>query len=666
MYREKERLKEIPLFSKLSEAQLEIILEKASFVEYKKGELIYQEGDPPNAFFCIFSGRVLLSAKDRFGQEQTLEYLHRGQYFGVISLITGEPHSVTSRAVNDSLLLKIEKSDFNSILAKIPSLSFDLIQTLSRRLKRKDLHPKTIFESTIISIYSSSSQAGKTVYAINLALSLGKETRKKIILLDIAYSQKAHRIPQRLGAKAQFESLDLTYEPDIEASFRDYLLRDIYGLDILCLSYQPQLPHNLKYIVSLLSLLVNDYHYIILDLPAKMDETIFGMLNQSDMIQLISAPTIIDLKKTQRLMRRLIEEQNFNPEKIKVIVNEKRLALLAYPEKQALLGKKIYANLPKFQNTYPELLVLNEPNLEYSRAVRRIARELGDCLVGLALGVGAAYGLAHIGVLKVIEEEDIPLDMLSGASIGALIAAFWAAGFRAEEIAKIAEEEFKDTNIVRNLMDLTFPRLGFIKGHKIARLLRKYLGRKTFYDIKLPLKIIACGLRQKRSIVIEKGYLVDAVLASCAMPGVFRPVQLKEELLVDGGILNPLPTEVLLKNNIRKIIAVNVTPSPQDILNALKKGYTPKENILRKKGFLGLKWHFRDIFKVDILDFIFGSIEIMQSEMAQQESEVADIVLHPDVSGLKWLEFYRAREFIQRGIEEARRNLNKIKELIKE
>ncbi len=667
---QKSVLRQIPLFAKLTEAQLQFIVDRSSIVEYKKDQIIYRQEDPPNALFCLLSGRVVLSAKDKFGNDAVLEYLHRGKYFGIISLITGEPHSVTAKAINDSILLKIDREEFKKIISKIPQLSLDLMQSLSRRLKRKDLHPKTIFESTIICVYSSYAQAGKTVYAINLALSLKKETHKNIALVDISYKGKFHRIPQRLGAKAQFEELDLSYERDVEEYLKDYILRDIYGMDIMCLSYDPKDADNIKNMVAVLSLLVNDYHYIILDLPAWMDETIFVILNQSDIIHIISSALSVDLKKTYRLIERLKAEYNFQPEKIKIIINEYKQAKLTHEQMVGILGKDIYATLPKFENRAAELMVLNEPAIEYARAVRRISREVGDCLIGLALGVGAAYGLAHIGVLKVMEKERIPVDIVSGSSIGALIAAFWAAGFTAAEIEKIVLEEFKDTKIVRHLMDLTFPRVGFIKGYRIYRMLKKYLGKKTFYDIKMPLKVIACDVKQKRSVVIEKGYLVDAVLASCAMPGVFKPVQLKEELLVDGGILNPLPTEVLVRNNVRKIIAVNVTPSREDILKAFElakqTGYQTEEKLIKKKGFLGLRWYFKDIFKIDILDFIFGSIEIMQSEMAQEEARVADIILHPDSSGLHWLEFYRAKEFIQRGEEETLRNLDKIKQLLQE
>ncbi|MCM8770803.1 MAG: patatin-like phospholipase family protein [Candidatus Omnitrophica bacterium] len=663
-------IRQIPLFAGLSEAERKLIADKSTLVTYKKDEIIYRQGDAGGAFFCVVWGRIVLYVQDKTGKQNILEYLHRGKYFGIISLLTGEPHSVTAQAINDSCLLCIEKSDFKDILAKIPSLSLDLMQTLSRRLKRKDLHPKTIFESTIVSIFSSSAQSGKTIYAINLALSLEKETHKNILLVDLSYKERPHRIPQRLGAKAQFNELDLSYyEPSME-NLSDFILRDVFGIDIACISYAPQESDNVKKIVSILSLLVNDYHYIILDLPAGMEETIFGILHQSDRVEIISSPDEVDLKRTHHLIERLKSEYNFNPEKIKIIVNEYKQSKLTHGQKIKILGQDIYATLPKFEYPAAELMVLEHPDLTYSRAVRRISRELGDCLVGLALGVGAAYGLAHIGVLKVIEEEHIPIDIISGSSIGAFIATFWALGYPAKEIEDIIRTEFRDTNLVRQFADLTLPKFGFIKGKKISRMLKKYLGNKTFYDIKLPLKVLACDVKHKTSLVIDKGSLLEAVLASCAMPGVFRPVRFKEELLVDGGVLNPLPTEVLVKNAVKKIIAVNVTPSREDLLRQLEKtkaqGLSVGENIVKKRGIFGFKYYIQDLLKVTILDFIFGSIEIMQDQMIKQEAQFSDIVLHPDTSGLHWLEFHRVKEFVRRGEEETRRNLDKIWQLIKE
>ena len=177
-------LREIPLFAGLGKRERDFIRQRSVIRDYKKGEVIYHEGSAADAFYCIILGRVMIYTQDFSGRQSILEYLHRGKYFGIISLLTGETHSVTAQALNDCTLLVIPKDDFGLVLNKVPRLAIGLSQTLSRRLKRKDIHQKTIFESTIVSVFSSYSQAGKTVYALNLALSLRKETGKSVVILD--------------------------------------------------------------------------------------------------------------------------------------------------------------------------------------------------------------------------------------------------------------------------------------------------------------------------------------------------------------------------------------------------------------------------------------------------------------------------------------------------
>ncbi len=289
-------LQEVPLFAGLSGEERSLIRERISFKEYKKGQIIYQEGSSADALYVVVLGRVVVYTKDERGNETLLEYLHRGKYFGIISLLTGESHSVTARAVNDCLLLIIEKRDFDFILKRIPRLAIDLSRTLSRRLKRKDIHQKTIFESVAISIFSSYSQAGKTVYALNLGLSLAKETHKSVIILDIAPIDKIHSLPRRLDIDGAYRVFDLSStRMDTAGAIKDFILKDRFGIDLITLSYNPEDESCAKRLTDLLSLLVNDYHYIILDLPSEMNRSIFDILNQSDLIHILTSPELVDL-----------------------------------------------------------------------------------------------------------------------------------------------------------------------------------------------------------------------------------------------------------------------------------------------------------------------------------------------------------------------------------
>lgn len=662
-------LKELPIFAGLSAAQRSIIKEKCQILEYKKDELIYEEGSLPSGFYCIIVGRVVIYTANRDGNKTTLEYLHRGKYFGIISLLTGEPHSVNAQAVNDSLLLVIKKEDFEFILKKVPELAIDVSQTLSRRLKNKDLHQKTIFESTIVSVFSSYSQAGKTVYALNLALSLHKETRKSVLIMDICAKDSSHSMPSKLGVSGQNMVWDLSSEyPDPAKLMQGSGIASRFGVDLLCLTYNPGDDSSVKRLVGILSLLVNNYHYIILDLPAAMDRFVFEVLNQSDLIHVLTSPEQVYLKRTCNLIKRLKTDFHFSQAKIKVLVNEYKFSHLSHQQKLLILEHDIYATLPKIEFTSLDRLILEKPDCEYSKVIRRIARKLGDCLVGLALGVGVAYGFCHVGVLKVIEEENIPIDVISGSSIGALIASLWAVGYSSAEILELIKE-FKEPKHLWGMIDLTLPFLGFIKGNKLYGFLKRYLGNKTFHDVRLPLMIIASDIRRREPRVLDKGLLVDAIMSSCCMPGVFRPYHFGEEILLDGGMISPLPTEPLFQMGVRKIIAVNVTPAKEDLLSQyvkIKEEFSTTYDAIKQRRWFNLRQYFKDKFRTNILDIIFRSIELMQSELAQKEAQLADVVLHPNVNGMHWLELYRAQEFAKIGEEETRRNLEKIWQVINE
>jgi len=661
-------IKEIPLFSKANKEQQALLNERSKVAEFKKGQLIYEEGSPASFFYCVISGRVEIFMHQDNNAARVLEYLHRGQYFGMISLLTGEPHSVSARALNDCRLLVIKKEDFDFILKRIPEMAIGLSQTLSRRLKNKDIHQKSVFESMVVSVFSSYSQAGKSIYALNLALGLYKETGKSVIILDVAPKDKVHSLPSRMDLGREFKIFDLASAASDYSHVKQLIERDKFGIDVLFFAYDPDDQTCLRKLVDIFTFLVNDYNYLVLDLPSSMDQFVFKALNQSDYIHILTSPDTVDLRRTHNLIERLKYDFHFQENKIKIIVNEYKFSKLTHLQQIDFLGHNVFATLPRIELLSSDRIVLDGPESEYARVIRRIARQVGDRLVGLALGVGVAYGFCHIGVLKVIEEEKIPIDVIAGSSMGAIIASLWATGHSSTQILKITQE-FKEPKYVWSLIDLTLPFAGFIKGNKLHNFLKRYLGNKTFYDLKLPLKIVASDVKKKEPIIFEKGPLLDAVMASCAMPGVFRPFAFKEAVLFDGGVIHPLPTEPLFMMGINKIIAVNVTPTRQDIISQrefLKRELSITYETVKKRRWFDLKNYLREKFKTNILDSIFSSIEYMQSELAQREAGLADIVLHPSTGGMHWLELSRAKEFARIGEEETRKNLDRIWKVINE
>ncbi len=160
--------------------------------------------------------------------------------------------------------------------------------------------------------------------------------------------------------------------------------------------------------------------------------------------------------------------------------------------------------------------------------------------VGVALGGGFARGLAHIGILKVLEEENIPVDFIAGTSVGSVIGAAYASGISAKELEEVASlVRFKDFS------RWTFSRFGLFSNDKMAVFLHKILRCKTFEELKIPLAIAATDIITGDAAVFTTGDLIDPVRASCAYPGMFQPVKIGEQLLVDGLLAHSVPATPL-------------------------------------------------------------------------------------------------------------------------
>jgi NTE family protein len=204
--------------------------------------------------------------------------------------------------------------------------------------------------------------------------------------------------------------------------------------------------------------------------------------------------------------------------------------------------------------------------------------------IGLALGGGGARGLAHIGVLQVLEREGIPVHVLAGTSMGGIISAFYASGMTPAEM----EAEVLRVRARRNqikLLDLTVIGSGLVKGKRVQNYLSELIGSETtFADLKLPIAFVAADLTTGLEVVLNQGRVVDALRATISVPGVFEPVVSGESRLVDGGVLNNVPVEVTRSLGADIVIAVDVVPNFQQtsgrlspmLAYPLKPGVVPR------------------------------------------------------------------------------------------
>ena len=190
--------------------------------------------------------------------------------------------------------------------------------------------------------------------------------------------------------------------------------------------------------------------------------------------------------------------------------------------------------------------------------------------IGYALGGGAARGLSHIGVLKVLHEHGISPDIIIGTSIGAIIGALYAGGYEPSEIEQLALG--LDWKKLVYLFDMTLPLSGLLQGKRVVSLLRSILGNLTFPELRCDFACVATDIINGEQVVLRDGSLIEAVRASISIPGIFTPVAIKGRYLVDGGLINAVPVSVCREMGADYVIGVNVVPEPSKVL------YKPNKN----------------------------------------------------------------------------------------
>ncbi|MDP4161560.1 MAG: patatin-like phospholipase family protein [Bacillota bacterium] len=249
--------------------------------------------------------------------------------------------------------------------------------------------------------------------------------------------------------------------------------------------------------------------------------------------------------------------------------------------------------------------------------------------VGLALGSGGARGFAHLGTIKILKDEGIPIDLIAGSSMGALVGCFYAAGIDLEQLYKISGA-FKR----KFYLDITVPKMGFIAGNRVKDLIRVFTHNKNLEQLNIPVGVVATDLMTGEKVVFKSGSISDAVRASISIPGVFVPEKINGRIFVDGGVVDRVPVSVAKEMGADIVIAVDVSK-------------------VKKNAEI-----------TSIYDVIMQSIDIMQTELVSSKVIDTDIMIKPHVEIFSSRAFTNIKEIIEIGEEETKKHIPEIKELI--
>lgn len=249
--------------------------------------------------------------------------------------------------------------------------------------------------------------------------------------------------------------------------------------------------------------------------------------------------------------------------------------------------------------------------------------------IALVLGAGASKGFAHIGVLKVLESNNVPVHMIVGSSVGSFVGSLYAYGLDAFRLQKMSFSLEK-----ADIVDFTVPDNGFIKGEKLEEYINKTVRNTPIEKMKIPFYAVATDLQSGQEMVFGRGNTGTAVRASCSIPGIFRPVRIENRLYVDGGIVSPVAVEAARRLGADVVIAVDIS--------AGLDGIQPEGTV----------------------DTILQSVGIMYSRLASVQLSKADVVIRPKVGYISASDFSKRHEAVLEGEKAAAEALPRIRNIM--
>jgi len=250
--------------------------------------------------------------------------------------------------------------------------------------------------------------------------------------------------------------------------------------------------------------------------------------------------------------------------------------------------------------------------------------------IGLALGGGFARGFAHLGVLKVLEQNHIPVSHIAGTSVGSIFGAAYASGAPLARILAVSR-----TIRFRDFARWSVSRLGLASNHRLGDLIDRVFDSKHFEDMKIPLAVVATDLVSGDPVIFRQGPLVEAIRASCAYPGLFEPIQIGTRCLADGGLVAPVPTLAALQLGAKIVLGVSL--GTQDGSRAAPK----------------------NIFQV-----VARAVSAAQKNQTDTWERHADLVIRPDVQTMAWDDFDRVNDAIEAGEAAARSAVPRVQKML--
>jgi NTE family protein len=534
---------------------------------------------------------VVSGAVDVFDGKEAIARYGPGEVFGEAALIPGEPRAVTTRVALDAVLVVLPRGSIDRLLELHPSLHQRVSMLLERCLKATlhNARGRKRRPSEIVMLEGWTSRAERRAFVEALADAIEGELGRAVSIVTVASPGRASAVTVRQD------------RPDavVACKARESALRERVAAELAARAGQAAV--------------------VLVELDGDLagPETELTHLADTVLVHLNGRPPAARDSGSRRVA--FVQDGGTGP----------RPAL-----------------------STNDIVVLPVNGAGRAHGLARLARYLTRRSVGIALGSGAAWGLAHIGVLEVLERERIPVDVIAGASMGAIVGAHYALGFPPERLEEIATSVRYIPDFVRILprllylaADFNVARPGLFAGEHFQRVLESLgpVKGRTFADLETPFRAVATDIATGARVEVADGDLSDAMRASFSAPWIFSPFRIGEHVLVDGGMSDPVPAETVRHMGADLVIGVNVVPpvypGAQNPLEAALRLFVPASPIAAQNGTR----------LPNSFDVVVRILQIMQHELGNNRADESDVLINPDLRAYWVLEFWKAAGIIEQG-----------------
>lgn len=634
------------IFGRLDDDVLDRVASNSTERRFGKGEIVFSEGDPGDSVAIVFSGELSVWS----GQPpKVVRILGPGNAVGELAALIGEARSATVTASRPTVLLEIESELFRELCQSEARLMEQVSRLVAQRLATAHSSSSGTDSYTVVVVGSERGLSGAGLVASGVASMAAQITGARQLLIRL-------EPPDSDGRSARDQNLleQLGQLPLEDLRSRVEHPEGVGDLGVLT-AFAAQLGgsdarRSLDLIIAKLG---PGCRLVVVEVGVATNNSLESVARLADtVIRVVSAASGLGGDQSGRDQDaisgpRQIEVLNlFNQGTSPVAVHEMQPFVL--PVDEGLVGVRFPGQVDHIND---------HPLAPGPRVLGRLTRCVLGSTVGIALGGGAAFGIAHVGVLQVLDRAGIPVDLVAGTSMGSIVGAGYAAGLPTDEMAEIAVRLGTSARTILSAVNLHPLRPGLLSADRLEGIFTPFLGNnRDFEQLVVPFRAVTTDIERGERVCIKSGSVSEAFRASASIPMLVAPSRKDGRVLVDGAVVDPVPAGVVREMGSDLCLSVNVVPQPRlGVSTSVSRlaGRAAELNPLAifRRGQAG----------PNIVDLAMNTIQALQFELGDFKAIGADVRINPDLADMTWIEFWRAPELIERGQEAAERALPAIR-----